>query len=339
MAAAQALGADGPGGDRRLGATGPAVSAIGLGLAAVGRPGYITPGRGEDLPDRSERALEQRARALLDVAAALGVRYFDAARSYGRAEAFLGAWIAAGGAPQDAVIGSKWGYAYTGGWRVDAEIHERKEHSRALLDAQWPETLAALGQAPALYQIHSATLETGVLDNAEVCARLAEIKARGVRIGVSTSGPAQAETIDRALDVKIDGRRLFDAVQSTWNLLERSAGPALARAQASGLGVIIKEPVANGRLTPRADAVGGAPGALAAICARDGLSLDALAIAASVAQPWVSVTLSGAVTQAQLRSNLAAAEIAPTVVAEALAAVPAEDPAAYWRLRAQLGWG
>jgi aryl-alcohol dehydrogenase-like predicted oxidoreductase len=53
--------------------------------------------------------------------------------------------------------------------------------------------------------------------------------------------------------MRVDGVRLFDAVQATWNLLEPSAGPALAEAHAAGLGVIVKEALANGRLTDRND--------------------------------------------------------------------------------------
>jgi aryl-alcohol dehydrogenase-like predicted oxidoreductase len=45
-------------------------------------------------------------------------RYFDAACSYGRAEEFLGGWLAARGiAPQEVVVGSKWGYVYTANWQ------------------------------------------------------------------------------------------------------------------------------------------------------------------------------------------------------------------------------
>ena len=46
---------------------------------------------------------------------------------------------------------------------------------------------------------------------------------------------------------------LFDAVQATWNLLEPSATDALTRAHAAGLTVIVKEAVANGRLTDIGD--------------------------------------------------------------------------------------
>ena len=46
-------------------------------------------------------------------------RYFDAARSYGRAEEFLSGWLAARGlARDDLLVGSKWGYYYTADWRV-----------------------------------------------------------------------------------------------------------------------------------------------------------------------------------------------------------------------------
>ena len=63
---------------------------IGLGLAALGRPGYINLGHDADLGvARTPEALEARCHQVLDAAYAGGVRYFDAARSYGRAEAFL----------------------------------------------------------------------------------------------------------------------------------------------------------------------------------------------------------------------------------------------------------
>src|SRR4051812_14627579 len=98
---------------------------IGLGLAAVGRPGDINPGRGRDLPaGRSVEDLRARSHELLDAAYAAGVRYVDVARSYGRAEEFLAAWLP--GRP-DVVVGSKWGYTYTAGWQVAAAVHESKD--------------------------------------------------------------------------------------------------------------------------------------------------------------------------------------------------------------------
>ncbi len=94
---------------------------IGLGLAALGRPGYLNLGHGEDLgQDRSPDALRRRAHEVLDAAYEGGVRAFDAARSYGRAEEFLGEWLS-GRLRDDVVVGSKWGYVYTADWRVDAD--------------------------------------------------------------------------------------------------------------------------------------------------------------------------------------------------------------------------
>src|SRR5882757_10623914 len=98
---------------------GEVAKGLGFGLAAVGRPGYINVGRAADLPPgRGVAAMRARAVELLDFAYAHGVRYFDAARSYGRAEEFLAGWLA--GAPDrgGVAVGSKWGYTYTADWQV-----------------------------------------------------------------------------------------------------------------------------------------------------------------------------------------------------------------------------
>ena len=49
----------------------------------------------EDFPDHSVDAMAARTHEVLDAAHAAGVRHFDAARSYGRAEEFLGQWLRA----------------------------------------------------------------------------------------------------------------------------------------------------------------------------------------------------------------------------------------------------
>ena len=111
-----------------------------------------------------------------------GVRYFDTARSYGRGEAFLGDWLRARQIPADAVtVASKWGYTYTADWRINAKQHEVKEHSLPVLQRQWQETQANLGGYLSLYQIHSATLDSGVLANSAVHAELARLKGAGTR--------------------------------------------------------------------------------------------------------------------------------------------------------------
>ncbi|GAA2272350.1 MULTISPECIES: aldo/keto reductase [Kitasatospora] len=324
--------------------TGPSVSSplarFGLGTAAVGRPGYITLGRDLDLPaERTVEAMRERTHELLDAAYAAGVRYFDTARSYGRAEEFVAEWLAARPeAAAEVVVGSKWGYTYTADWRTSGVFaHEVKEHSVAVFDRQVKESRALLGRHLDVYLVHSVTPDSPALTDQALQARLAELAAEGLRIGLSTSGPAQGEAVRAALEVTVDGRPLFAAVQATWNLLEPSAGPALAEAHTAGWLVVVKEGMANGRLADRY-ATGPDTAALRSLAARTGASCDALALAAAAAQPWADLVLSGAATPEQLASNLTAAglDLAPGDLGGlAELAQPAEE---YWRTRAALPW-
>jgi aryl-alcohol dehydrogenase-like predicted oxidoreductase len=310
---------------------GPVVSRIGLGLAALGRPAYITAGRAGDLPDRTVAGLRARTFSVLDAAYDAGIRYFDAARSYGRAEEFLGGWLAERG-HADAVAGSKWGYRYTGGWRLDGGVQEVKEHSLAMFTAQLAQTRALLGDRLALYQVHSLTADSGLLDDPPLLAALASLREAGVILGVSTSGPGQADVLRRALRATSGGQPLFSVAQVTWNLLEPSVAPAAAEAAAAGWTILVKEAVANGRLTPGGDPAG-IPAPLAAAAAARDVTVDAIAIAAALANPWAGVVLSGAVTVGQLRANLAALAVTGLPRLDL-----AEPPAAYWAGRAARPW-
>jgi len=304
-------------------------ASIGLGLAALGRPAYINLGHAADVGDPSVEGMERAAHEVLDAAYGGGVRAFDAARSYGLAEAFLGHWLADRGLGRDDVaISSKWGYTYTGGWRMDAAEHEVKDLSAEQLWRQWRETRDLLGDRLGLYQIHSATLESGVLEDREVRTALEDVRAAGVRVGLTVTGPDQAATIERALDA--GG---FDAVQATWNLHERGAEAALERAHAAGLRVLVKEALANGRLTSR-----GAPAVLVAAARELDATEDAVALAAALARPWADVVLSGAASVAQLTSNLAARDIGWDEELERQLARLAEGSAAYWDTRSELPW-
>jgi aryl-alcohol dehydrogenase-like predicted oxidoreductase len=248
---------------------------IGLGLAALGRPAYITTRRASDLGgDRSPAALRGRIHAVLDAAYEAGVRYFDVARSYGCAERFLADWLSQRGlGPGDVAVGSKWGYTYIGGWRVDAERHEIQDLSVDALLRQFDETRERLGANVSLYQIHSATPENAVLSSPEVLDAMRQLRdEESVAIGVTVSGPRQAELTDAAIELN-----QFDAIQATWNLLEPSSGDALARAHATGHTVIVKEALANGRLAGPCEAP-----ALLEAAAERGLTPDTLALSAAL---------------------------------------------------------
>jgi aryl-alcohol dehydrogenase-like predicted oxidoreductase len=278
--------------------------------------------------------MEARSHEMLDAAYQAGVRYVDAARGYGLAEQFLASWLrkrrfAAG----HVVVGSKWGYRYTASWRLDAPIHELKDLSAANLDEQFKETIDLLDDHLRLFQIHSATIESGVLDDAAVLARLSRLRTDGLVIGLTVTGPRQSDAIRRALDVRVDGANPFQVVQATWNVLEPSAAGALADAKSVGWGVIVKEALANGRLTDRYDA--GETLRVRREASVRGIAVDVLAMAAALSQPWADVVLSGAVTVDQLRSNLSALD-----VIDAARALPsmAMAPQDYWTQRAAMRW-
>src|SRR5258708_21171148 len=185
-------------GDTRL-----MVSRIGLGMAALGRPGYINLGHAQDLARNYDvQAMEQRAYEVLDAAWDAGIRYFDAARSYGLGEQFLGNWLKSRAISTESVtVGSKWGYTYTANWKIEAHAHEVKEHSLATLERQWPESRALLNSYLTLYQIHSATKERGILENQDVLQKRAQPNSEGIYIGLTLSGPIQGETWRRPMQI------------------------------------------------------------------------------------------------------------------------------------------
>ena len=309
---------------------GSSVGRIGLGLAALGRPTYLTAGRSDALGapvDRTMETMRTRTFEVLDAAWQLGIRFLDLAPSYGHAEDFLGAWLAAHPTRRaHLTISSKWGYEYVARWKLEARVHERKEHSLAMLDKQWPATQSALGGAPDFYLVHSVTPESPALSDPAVLARLREVADAGTRVGLSTSGPHQADTIRTALTLPSSP---FTAVQTTWNILERSAQGSLAVAAENGWMVIVKEAMANGRLAP-----GGTPEA-DRLATTGGITSDALAIGAALAQDWAHIVLSGAVTVAQLTSNTQARALHVDPDEFDHLSIPADR---YWAERAEREW-
>jgi aryl-alcohol dehydrogenase-like predicted oxidoreductase len=328
---------------RPLGQTSMQVTPIGLGLAALGRPGYITLGHADDLQgDYGVAAMQAHTHAMLDYAWEAGIRYFDAARSYGRAEEFLGSWLRQRtfGVDDRPVVASKWGYTYTADWSVQAQQHEVKDHTLPQLQRQWQESRHSLGDSLNLYQIHSATLESGVLTRTEVLAELASFKTEGTAIGLTLSGANQNEVLRAALSVTVDGQPLFDTVQATWNVLEPSCGPLLQAAHEQGLGVIVKEALANGRLTARNREPTFALKLehLTALAKAHNTTVDAVALAGVLQQPWVGVVLSGAATPEQLQFNLGASALTLTSSDWVVLTALAESPQVYWSTRAGLAW-
>jgi len=317
---------------------------LGLGLAALGRPGYVTLNHASDLGGQYDPAtMEAHAHAVLDAAFDAGIRYVDAARSYGRAEDFLATWLRKWKIePGEITVASKWGYTYTAGWSTSATQHEIKDHSLPAFERQLAESVERLGRHLSLYQIHSVTAESKTLEDDALIDAIARLRERGIKAGLSVSGAGQDVAIRRSLEVRRDGQRVFDSVQATWNLLERGAEQALEDAHAAGMKVVVKESLANGRLTHRNredDQV------LAPLVARirelaepRSTTIEMLALAAALARPWADVVLTGAATVEQIRSNVAALELGYDAELDEQLRSVSVSSTEYWRARTSFKW-
>ena len=168
---------------RTLGATGLSVSPIGLGLAALGRPGYINLGHAGDVGDT-------------DVAGHGAPRPRGARRGLRGRRALLrrGALLRARRGLPGLVARTPRPLAQRrdGRLEVGLHLHRRLAGRRRRARGQGPLGRArcagssarrarCIGEHLALYQIHSATLESGVLDDAEVREELARLREAGVR--------------------------------------------------------------------------------------------------------------------------------------------------------------
>jgi len=66
--------------------------------------------RNADIEERSVDAMRKRSSEVLNEAYSLGIKYYDCARSYGKAEEFFSQWAKDKNlSPTEIVTGSKWG--------------------------------------------------------------------------------------------------------------------------------------------------------------------------------------------------------------------------------------
>lgn len=330
---------------------------FGLGMAALGRPGYINLSRThifddkdcnmDDVQRRSVESMQQKAnvvmQSLMKESKENGILpWFDCARSYGLSEKFVGDFLRGKEVkPEEVFVSSKWGYTYVADWKVELEAgqpHEVKDHSVGNFLKQIEETKECIGEYVDLYQVHSATFESGILTDAQVHDALSSCKKDdGWKIGLSVSGPNQNEILREAMKIKAsDGSRLFDSVQCTFNLLEQRPADALLEAHREGMDIIIKEGMANGRVLKN-DKV-------QEFAKSSGWSADSLALACILAQPFEPRVLSGSVTSEQLSSNANALEITNMLKgqkADLLEQIMKDcvmDSEQYWKDRSALAW-
>jgi aryl-alcohol dehydrogenase-like predicted oxidoreductase len=312
---------------------------IGLGLAALGRPEYINI-RATNLHSTSVEAFRENAFSVLDFAYKKGLRYFDTAPSYGKGEQFLTDWNAKF-QYEDVLLSTKWGYTYMADWELGfCGAHEVKEHSLEKLNTQW-QISKKLQPALKIYQVHSATFDSGILKNKDVLKRLFELKEQtGLQIGITTSGAHQTEIIEAALKIKVEKTDLFDSYQVTYNLLEPSTHGILKELLKRGKTVIIKEALANGRIfkSKNFSQYQKLYTVLDSLAKKYQVGADAVALRFVIDHLSPTLLLSGAANKEQLEENIKAKCF--KLEEKELKKLHSFkiDPQEYWKERGSLSW-
>jgi aryl-alcohol dehydrogenase-like predicted oxidoreductase len=221
---------------RPLGKTGIEVSALGFGGWAIG---------GAETGNSLGPTDDATSRAAIDAALERGVTFFDTSDVYGhgRSERLLGEALAAAGARARVVIATKAGADFT---TTPGAIAKR--YDGAYLRAALGRSLERLRTDRVdLFQLHDppedAVRAPGTL---EALARLKEEGlARAVGVSIHHLGEARA-----ALDAGV-----YDVIQVPLSIANQHlAARAIPLAAARGLGVIAREPLAQGFLAGRYDA-------------------------------------------------------------------------------------
>ncbi|MFD2915727.1 aldo/keto reductase [Psychroserpens luteus] len=306
---------------------------IGLGLAALGRPDYINIRQNSNI-DKSKIAFKNNAFEVMDLAYKNGIRYFDTAPSYGLGEQFLLDWKNER-QYQDIILSTKWGYTYVANWELGYDgKHEIKEHSLSKLNEQWETSKALLPQLK-IYQVHSATLESGILTDTSIHKRLFQLKKKyGLQIGISTSGSNQSEILNIAKDITVNNESLFDSYQVTYNIFEQSTFDTLKNLKASGKTIIIKEALANGRVFTNSKT----KKQLEIFSKTHNVGIDAIALRFVIDTLQPNMVLSGASNINHLTQNLKALNFKLSLEELELLKSLTIDSNEYWNERSGLAW-
>ena len=311
---------------------------LGLGTAALGRPQYINV-RQNDVDNSDLAAFRKQSFQVLEDAYNAGIRYFDTAPGYGLAEELVLDWLETKD-DNSIEIATKWGYTYTANFDANATVHEVKEHSLAKLNEQWNFSKQLLPYLK-VYQIHSATLETGVLENQEVLKQLAFLKKEyNLKIGLTSTGTNQVDVIKKALDVFVDDKQLFDVFQVTYNFLEQSLLEIIDELHQQNKEIVIKEALANGRVFSNKNYVHYQKmyASLEKLSKKHKVGIDAIALKYCEQTIPKSTVLSGASNANQLKENLKINSFSLSADDVNLLNSFKTDAEHYWSERKNLEW-
>jgi len=315
---------------RMLGRTGLRVSEVGFGAWAIGGPaklGQLEMGWGE--------VDEAQALRAIGTAYDAGVTFFDTADVYGagRSEVLIGKAL---GSKRDRVV-----IATKVGNRTTAEGEWVKDFSKRWITEAIDASLTRLGMDYVdLYQLHSGTDTAQYRDETfealDALKTAGKIRYFGISVGPCAHGPwvirnTPAETI-----------------QVVYNMLEREPeAELLPLAQAQGIGIIARVPLASGFLTgkftrdtqfapndhrsrtyppEKVRQIVGQVAKLDFLTEKKDKTLAQAALQYCLAHPAVSAVIPGAKTPEQARANAAASDgvlLTPQEVARARAILAA----------------
>lgn len=311
---------------------------LALGTAALGRPQYINV-RTEECDNSNLKAFRKQSFQVLEDAYQLGIRYFDTAPGYGLAEELVLEWLQSK-KDNTIEIATKWGYTYTANFDAKATVHEVKEHSIAKLKEQWSISKQLLPYLK-VYQIHSATLETGVLENTEVLEFLHKLKVNyQLKIGLSITGTNQVEVIKKALAIKVNGDFLFDVYQVTYNFLDQSLLKITNELQVKNKQIVIKEALANGRIfkNEKYNHYKNTYAILENLAKKYKVGVDAISLQFCLQSIPNAIVLSGASSKVQLQQNLLSQKISLSNSEIQKLKSCKVSPEIYWKERKNLSW-
>ncbi len=218
---------------RRLGRTGIEVGVLGLGTVKLGRNQGVKYPRGFTLPD------DRAVRALLDLAADLGINLIDTAPAYGSSEARLGQLLP--GPRERWVLGTKVGEEFDGGVsRYDfspAAVRASIERSLRRLRTDWLDLVLVHSDGSDLEIIE----HSGALDTLAEMQRAGKVRAYGMSTKTLAGGLRAAE--------------LCDLLMVTWHLGYDAEVPVIDRCLELGTGVLLKKVLASGHAASGSDPV------------------------------------------------------------------------------------
>ena len=209
---------------RPLGSTGIETAVLGLGTVKFGRTAGVKYRQAYALPSDGQIA------DLLAAARALGVNLLDTAPAYGRSEERLG----------EAIEGTR------PAWLLCTKVGEERDGARSRYDFGEDQVLRSVGRSLRrlrtdtldIVLVHSDGRGVAAIEAAGALRALRRLQREGVvrAVGFSGKGTAEGEAALPASDV----------LMCTVNARDRREIPLVAKAGASGVGVLVKKPLASG---------------------------------------------------------------------------------------------